>query len=132
MVDGQVCPKGVRQVLEERGVNTAGMKGEKLRKTIESHSNFWYEKTKVEQHLEKEKGHRVLFFPKTIVNSTLSKGWGQEIHQGQVWLFFYTIGMYSKSSTQCRHDSNDYKVLPQGKRLHGTLQGGEAMWPWTF
>ena len=64
MVDRQGRPKGIRQVLEERGVSTAGMRGEEMRRILGSHSDFLYEKTKVEQYLEKEKGHRVLFFPK--------------------------------------------------------------------
>ena len=57
-------PKGMRQVLDERGVNTHGMKAEKMRETLGSHSDFKNEKSSVERHLGEEKEHIVYMLPK--------------------------------------------------------------------
>ena len=42
-------PKGVRAVLEERGVNTKGMNGDKMREILGSHNGFKNVKSRVEQ-----------------------------------------------------------------------------------
>ncbi len=55
--------KGMRQVLEERGVNTKGMKADKMREVLGEMSDFKYEKTKVEK-LVSSRGHRAMFVPK--------------------------------------------------------------------
>lgn len=44
-------PKGMRQVLKERGVNTQGMKAEKMREVLGSHPDFKNEKSSVERFL---------------------------------------------------------------------------------
>ena len=56
-------PKSMKQVLEERGVNTTGMKAEKISKILDSRCDINYEKTKVEQYLN-ERNHKVMFIPK--------------------------------------------------------------------
>ena len=63
LVDHAGIPKGMKQVLKERGVNTDGMKAEDMRKVLGSHHDFKYEKTRVEHYLH-QRGHRVLFIPK--------------------------------------------------------------------
>ena len=42
-------PKGMRQVLEERGINTNQMKAEKMREVLGEITDLKYEKTKVEK-----------------------------------------------------------------------------------
>ena len=57
-------PKGLRVVLEERGVDTRHMNAEAMRETLSSHSDFKYGKTKIERYLFEEKRHVVYLLPK--------------------------------------------------------------------
>ena len=57
-------PKGLRVVLEERGVNTRGMKADQMRDILGSHPDFKYEKSLVERFLMEGKGHIVYMLPK--------------------------------------------------------------------
>ena len=63
MVAADGTPKGMRKVLEERGVSVAGMKAADMWKTLGEMRDFKYEKTKVETYIQ-AKGHRCLFLPK--------------------------------------------------------------------
>ena len=56
-------PKGLRQVLQERGINTNGMNGDKMRKILAGMDDFKNEKSLVEHYLT-HKGHITVFFPK--------------------------------------------------------------------
>lgn len=56
-------PKGLRVVLEERGVDTRGMNGEKMREVLGSHPDFKNEKSRVERFLM-DKQHIVYLLPK--------------------------------------------------------------------
>ena len=58
MVDRQGVPKGLRQMLEERGVDIKGMLREQLVAKLETFDDFKYELTAVTTFLIKEKGHR--------------------------------------------------------------------------
>ena len=57
-------PKGLRLVLEERGVNTRGMTADKMRESLSVHPDFKNEKSRVERFLMEEKGHIVYLLPK--------------------------------------------------------------------
>ena len=63
MVDSKGTPKGMRQVLMERGIDVRGMKADDMRKTLKEMHDFKYEKTKVET-LVAGRGHRCIFIPK--------------------------------------------------------------------
>ena len=63
MVDSKGTPKGMRQVLMERGVDVRGMKADDMRKTLKEMHDFKYEKTKVETMIA-ARGHRCIFIPK--------------------------------------------------------------------
>ncbi len=63
MVFGDGTPKGLRQVLEERGVDTKGKKKDKLQEILGKMSDFKYEKTKVEK-LVSSRGYRAIFILK--------------------------------------------------------------------
>ena len=57
-------PKGLRVVLEERGINTQGMVGDEMREISGSHADFKNEKSLIERFLVEEKKHIVYFLPK--------------------------------------------------------------------
>lgn len=47
-------PKGMRQVLQERGIDTSRMGGEQMKKTSAAMDDFKYEKSLVEHFLQKK------------------------------------------------------------------------------
>ena len=57
-------PKGMRLVLEERGINTRNMKADDMRDILSSHPDFQNEKSMIEHFLFEEKGHIVYMLPK--------------------------------------------------------------------
>ena len=61
--DGKKVAKGMKVVLEERGVSTAGKTGDWMRQTLGQHSDFRDEKSMIEQMLI-EKAHIPCFLPK--------------------------------------------------------------------
>ena len=63
MVFNLGIPKGLQQVLKERGVDTRGMKLEDMRKELASHDDFKNEKTKIEHYLN-NCGHCCMLLPK--------------------------------------------------------------------
>ena len=70
-------PKGLRAVLEERGVNTKGMNGEKMREILGSHNGFKNVKSRVEQFLA-ERGHIVYMLPKFHCElNSIERVWAQ-------------------------------------------------------
>ena len=56
-------PKGLKLVLEERGIGTKGKKKEEMQTILASHADFRNEKRRIEQLLI-EKGHIPIFLPK--------------------------------------------------------------------
>jgi hypothetical protein len=56
-------PKGMRQVLQERGIDTSRMGADQMRKTLADMEDFKNEKSLVEHYLT-GKGHIVVFLPK--------------------------------------------------------------------
>ena len=56
-------PKGMKRVLQERGVDTTGMIADDMRKTLGEHDDFKNEKSMIE-HFLLEKGHIPIFLPK--------------------------------------------------------------------
>ena len=67
MVFSDGTPKGMKCILEERGVNTKGMKAETMREVLGEMSDFKYEKTKVEKFVC-SRGPHAIFIPKFTVN----------------------------------------------------------------
>ena len=63
MVTDEGLQKGLKRVLEERGINVKGMQKADLIKILEEMQDFKYQKTRVEE-LILNKGHRVMFVPK--------------------------------------------------------------------
>ena len=70
-------PKGLLQVLKERGVDTQGMKLEDMRKELASHEDFQNEKTKIEHYLNR-RGHCCMLLPKFHCEiNPLERCWAQ-------------------------------------------------------
>lgn len=55
--------KGLKLVLEERGVNTKGMNAEKLREELSKHDDFRDTTTLLQERIE-SRGHLYMYFPK--------------------------------------------------------------------
>lgn len=56
-------PKGLKIVLEERGINTRTLNRSEMIAILEQHHDFKNEKCKL-QHFMESKGHKVIFLPK--------------------------------------------------------------------
>ena len=77
MVFSDGTPKGMRQVLNKRGVDTKGMKAADMRKALGEMHDFKYEMMKVE-HLVSNCGYRAIFIPKFHCELNLIEAcWGQ-------------------------------------------------------
>ena len=57
-------PKGMRVVLEERGISTHHMVADQIREVLNSHPDFKNEKSMIERFLVEEKGHIMYMLPK--------------------------------------------------------------------
>ena len=77
MVFNLGVPKGLLQVLKERGVDTR-MKLEDMRKELASHEDFQNEKTKIEHYLNR-RGHCCMLLPKFHCEiNPIERCWAQE------------------------------------------------------
>ena len=56
-------PKGMKEILKERGVNTRGMRAAEMRATLKTHTDFQGAKTLLEDLVE-GRGHLCVFYPK--------------------------------------------------------------------
>ena len=64
MVDAQGVAKGLRVVLEERGVDTRSMGADQMRETLKSFPDFKFEISRIQRLLTEENGHIVYMLPK--------------------------------------------------------------------
>ena len=55
--------KGMRKVLEERGINNTTLRADDMRKILSNHDDFRNEKTILERFLI-DRGHKVIMIPK--------------------------------------------------------------------
>jgi hypothetical protein len=70
-------PKGLRTVLEERNVNTAGMNKADMVKVLADMHDFKVQKTRVEELISKH-GHKCIFLPKYHCElNPIERVWGQ-------------------------------------------------------
>ena len=77
MVFSLGIPKGLIQVLKERGCYRKKMKLEDMRKEISTHSDFQNEKTKLE-HFLNDRGHACIMLPKFHCEfNPIERCWGQ-------------------------------------------------------
>ena len=77
LVDEDGVPKGMKQVLRERGINTERMVADDMRVVLSMHDDFRKEQTIVEQFLTAQ-GHQVFFIPKFHCElNPIERVWGQ-------------------------------------------------------
>ena len=77
MVFNNGVAKGMKQVLEERGINTQTLKAPDMRMILSNHEDFRTEKTIVE-HYFTDRGHHVHFIPKFHCEmNPIERVWGQ-------------------------------------------------------
>ena len=77
MVMDDGTPKGMRMVLEERGINASRLSADDMRIVLAHHDDFQNEKTIVEHYLESQ-GHKVFFLPKFHCElNPIERVWGQ-------------------------------------------------------
>lgn len=77
LVDEFGVPKGMKRVLEERGINTSQMLAADMRVVLANHDDFQSKKTVVENFMEKE-GLKVLFLPQFHCElNPIERVWGQ-------------------------------------------------------
>ena len=74
MDDG--TPKGMKMILEERGINTSSMKADDMKIVLSFHDDFRTEKTLVEKFLIDE-GHKVIFLKFHCELNPIERVWGQ-------------------------------------------------------
>ena len=80
LVDSNGVPKGMRQVLIERGVDVRGMKAADMRRVLGEMDDFKYERTKVEKYVC-SRGHRAIFIPKFHCElNPIERCWGSAKH----------------------------------------------------
>ena len=63
LVDNCGTPRGMRVVLEERGVDTTGMKAKEMRDALKHFPDFKEQKTILEEYIE-QRGHLCIYYPK--------------------------------------------------------------------
>ena len=77
LVDSAGVPKGMKRILEERGINTQTLKGDDMRVILANHEDFRDEKTVVENFFL-SKCHKVHFIPKFHCEmNPIERVWGQ-------------------------------------------------------
>ena len=57
-------PKGLRVILQERGVDTTNMNADQMREVLKQHPDFRDEKCRIERLLVEEHNHIAYFLPK--------------------------------------------------------------------
>lgn len=77
MVDSSGIPKGMKLVLEERGICTDTLKADDMRKILQNHHDFQNEKPRIITFLESS-GHTAFFLPKFHPElNPIERNWGQ-------------------------------------------------------
>lgn len=77
MVDAEGVPKGMKAILEERGINTSQMVKDDMRIILSNHEDFKTEKTIVEHYCDQE-GVMAIFLPKFHCElNPIERVWGQ-------------------------------------------------------
>ena len=95
MVYDDGTPKGMKAILEERGINTSRMKGDNMWVVLSFHDDFASEKTMVE-HFIVEKSHKCLFLPKFHCElNPIERVWGQAKVYSRAHTNFTLVGLRS-------------------------------------
>ena len=86
-------PKGLIQVLKERGIDTRNRKVDNMRKELASHSDFRDEKTKIEHTLYR-RGHACILLPKFHCElNAIKRCWAQAKRYTRAYSSYTTAGL---------------------------------------
>ena len=82
MVDANGVPKGMRQVLQERGINTSAMAAADMQVVLANHEDFRTEKNSWNT-IYMKKGLKAVFLPKFHCElNPIERVWRQAKHHG--------------------------------------------------
>ena len=85
--------KGMRKVLEERGINTTTLRADDMRKILSNHDDFRNEKTILERFLI-NRGHKVIMIPKFHCElNPIERVWGQAKRYSRAYTNFTLPGL---------------------------------------
>ena len=85
--------KGMRKVLEERGINTTTLRADDMRKILSNHDDFRNEKTLLERFLI-DRGHKVIMIPKFHCElNPIERVWGQAKRYSRAYTNFTLPGL---------------------------------------
>ena len=119
-------PKGLIQVLKERGKYRNGMKLEEMRQEIASHPDFKNEKTKIE-HFLNNKGYACVFLPKFHCElNPIERVWAQAKRYTRAYCDYSIVGLrrnvpLALDTVTLENISNHYRKVRH--YMFGYLQG---------
>ena len=116
-------PKGMKQVLEERGINTGTLKADEMRVILANHDDFRAKKTIIEHFLSSH-GHQVHFIPKFHCElNPIECVWGQA-----KW-YTRSSAWSEENHGNCSRFCEYYpKILSQGSGVREGIQGRSSSW----
>ena len=86
-------PKGMKIILEERGIDTTGMRAADMRLVLGHHADFKFEKTALE-HLMQEKGQRAVYLPKFHCElNPIERVWGEAKRYSRAYCDYSFAGL---------------------------------------
>ena len=132
-------PKGLRVVLEFRGVNTKGMNADKMREILRSHPDFQNEVSRIERLLTEEYRHICYFLPKFHCElNPIERVWAQAKRYSKAYCNYSIVSLrknvvpalesvplesIQKHFTKVRHYMFAYlEGTPGGAELEGTVK----------
>ena len=86
-------PKGMKAIVEERGINTQNLKGEQMREILSNHDDFQNEQPKIIHYLE-QKGHKAYFLPKLHPElNAIERVWAQPKHYTKAYRKYTIVSL---------------------------------------
>ena len=114
-------PKGMKQVLEERGINTGTFKADDMRVILANHDDFRVEKTIIE-HFLSSCGHQVHFIPKFHCElNPIERVWGQAKRYTRSYTNFTLPGLRRIMETAL--DSVTLNIIRKYFARFGSMRG---------
>ena len=111
MINVSGVPKGLKQILEERGANTGTLKGLNMRIIWSNHDDFRTEKTIVENILN-SRGHWVHFIQKFLCEmNSIEQVLGQATLQTRIHTNFTLPGLKNIITSTQFCDTGQYKIV---------------------
>ena len=100
--------KGMRAVLEERGINTWNMNADKMREVLGSHPDFKNEKSTIEWFLGEEKRHVVYMLPKFHCElNPIERVWAQAKRYSKAYCNYSIVSLQKTIGPALKSVSHD-------------------------